>query len=99
MLDRRNPQGCSLTYALTAYDAHIQSGRALHTDITAFLLARGANPLRQHNGVPTVAETETRGHWPAAEIMRAWIDRGQTKASNMTVCSLRRDTTADEGKV
>ena len=27
-------------------DGHVQSGEALHVDVTAFLLARGADPLR-----------------------------------------------------
>jgi hypothetical protein len=41
--------------------------------------ARGADPLR--SGLPAVAEAETRGHWLAAEIMRAWIRRGQHPAA------------------
>jgi uncharacterized protein len=59
------------------YDAHTQSGQSLHADITAFLLARGAAPLRTHDGIPVVVEAEIRGHWLAAEIMRAWIGRDQ----------------------
>ena len=59
------------------HDSHVQTGGPLHADLTAFLLARGANPLRPFNGVTAVAEAEIRGHWVAAEIMRAWIGRGR----------------------
>jgi hypothetical protein len=58
-------------------DGHTQTGLPLHADVTAFLLARGADPSRPRNGIPVVAETEIRGHWLAAEIMRAWIGQGQ----------------------
>ena len=57
------------------HDGHVQTGGPLHTDVTAFLLARGANPLRHTDGIPIVEEAEMRGHWLAAEIMRAWITR------------------------
>jgi hypothetical protein len=53
------------------HDGHVQAGGPLHADVTAFLLVRGADPLRPFNGIPAVAEGETRGHWLAAEIMRA----------------------------
>ena len=46
--------------------------------MTAFLLARGADPLRPCNGMTVVAEAEIHGHWLAAEIMRAWTGRGRT---------------------
>ena len=55
---------------------HVQAGGPLHADVTAFLLARGADPLLPFNGVPVFAEAEIRGHWLAAEIMRAWIKTG-----------------------
>jgi hypothetical protein len=54
------------------HDSHIQTGGPPHADLTAFLLARGADPLRQCNGVTPIADAEIRGHWLAAEIMRAW---------------------------
>jgi hypothetical protein len=57
------------------HDGHVQTGAPLHVDVTAFLLARGADPLRRTNGMPVVEEAEIRGHWLAAEIMRSWIDR------------------------
>jgi hypothetical protein len=72
-----------LRHAISAeYDIHARTGQPLHADVTAFLLARGADPLRQRSGLPVVVEAETRGHWLAAEIMRAWIRRGQHPAAN-----------------
>jgi hypothetical protein len=62
------------------HDSHVQSGQPLHVDVTAFLLARGADPLRECNGVAAVAEAESCGHWLAASIMRAWIVRGRLTA-------------------
>jgi uncharacterized protein len=59
------------------HDGHVQTGGPLHADVTAFLLARGADPMRLCNGVAAVQQAEIRGHWLAAEIMRAWIKRGQ----------------------
>jgi hypothetical protein len=56
-------------------DGHLQTGGPLHVDVTAFLLARGADPTRPCNGVPVVAEAEASGHWLAAEVMRAWVGR------------------------
>ncbi|MDQ2874539.1 MAG: ankyrin repeat domain-containing protein [Actinomycetota bacterium] len=60
------------------YDGHVQTGLPLHADVTAFLLARGADPLRVRNGMSALAEAEIRGHWLATEIMLAWIKRGST---------------------
>jgi hypothetical protein len=60
----------------TEIDGHTQTGGPLHADVTAFLLARGAEPLRRCNGIPVVEEAAIRGHWLAAEIMNAWINRG-----------------------
>jgi uncharacterized protein len=57
-------------------DGHVQTGEPLHTDITAFLLARGADPMRRCNGIPVVEEAAILGHWLAAEVMTAWINRG-----------------------
>lgn len=55
------------------HDSHVQTAGPLHADVTAFLLARGADPLRPCNGMTVVAEAEIRGHWLVAEIMQAWI--------------------------
>jgi transposase len=59
------------------HDRHLQTGEPLHADITAFLLARGADPRHRHNGTSVIEEAETRGHWLASVIMHAWISRGQ----------------------
>lgn len=56
-------------------DGHTQTGEPLHVDVTALLLARGADPRRACNGIPAVVEAELRGHWLAVELMHAWIDR------------------------
>ena len=66
-----------LRHAIDAeHDGHLQSGGPLHADVTVFLLARGADPARKGpRGMPAVTEAEIRGHWLAAEIMRAWIER------------------------
>ena len=70
-----------LRHAIDAeHDGHVQTGGPLHADVTAFLLARGADPLRPCNGMTVIAEAEIRGHWLAAEIMRAWIGRGHQTA-------------------
>ena len=61
-------------------DGHVQSDQRhpLHADITAFLLARGADPLRRNpEGVSAIDEAEARGHWLAVELMKAWIGRGR----------------------
>lgn len=63
------------------YDSHVQTSGPLHADVTAFLLARGADPLRPCNGMTVIAEAETCGHWLAAQIMQAWIRRGQNPAA------------------
>ncbi|GAB1644334.1 ankyrin repeat domain-containing protein [Krasilnikovia sp. MM14-A1259] len=57
------------------HDGHVQTGEPLHADVTAFLLARGADPLRRYNGMPVVEEAAICGHWLAVEIMNAWINR------------------------
>src|SRR5437773_7633734 len=60
----------------TELSGHAQTGQPLHADVTAFLLARGADPLRRCNGMPVVEEAAIRGHWLAAEIMGGWIANG-----------------------
>ena len=63
------------------HDSHVQSGEPLHADTTAFLLARGADPLRACNGMTVIDEAGIRGHWLAAQIMQAWTRRGQNPAT------------------
>jgi len=55
---------------------HASAGESLHADITAYLLARGANPRRRNPaGTPAGLEARQAGHWLAAEIMDAWTRR------------------------
>lgn len=77
--DVEDDDGCGWTLLRHAIDieidGHVQTGKPLHVDVTAFLLARGADPTRPCNGVPAIVEAETRGHWLAAEVMRTCIAR------------------------
>jgi hypothetical protein len=66
------------------HDGHVQTGQPLHADVTAFLLARGADPLHQSNGISVVEEAATRGHWLAADIMRGWINQGSAAHPSLT---------------
>ncbi|NUW45001.1 ankyrin repeat domain-containing protein [Nonomuraea rhodomycinica] len=54
-------------------DGHVQTGEPLHVDVTAYLLARGADPLASspRHGTP-LHQAESRRHWLAVEIIRAW---------------------------
>jgi uncharacterized protein len=54
---------------------HASMGEPLHADMTAFLLARGANPHEDRTG--TAAEAELLGYWLAAEIISAWAKRAE----------------------
>lgn len=63
------------------HDSHVQTGEPLHADVTAFLLARGADPLRSCNGMTVIAEAETCGHWLAVQIMQAWTRQRQNTAA------------------
>jgi uncharacterized protein len=57
------------------HDGHLQTGEPLHADVTTFLLVRGADPQRLGaDGTSPLHDVETRGHWLATEIIRAWID-------------------------
>ena len=62
-------------------DASNRPGVSLHVDITAFLLARGADPTRKsHQGRGLSAEhmAFVEGHWLAMELFEAWKrERGQ----------------------
>jgi hypothetical protein len=47
----------------------------LHVDVTAFLLARGADPDRLSGGGTGVSARHmalVRGHWLADELFKAW---------------------------
>jgi hypothetical protein len=54
---------------------HASTDEPLHADMTAFLLARGANPHEDRTG--TAGEAELLGHWLAAEIISAWAKRAE----------------------
>ena len=57
-------------------DSAAQTGGALHVDITALLVARGADPLGPDmQGMTPLESAESRGHWLATELMRALLSR------------------------
>jgi uncharacterized protein len=52
---------------------HAIAVEPVHADMTALLLARGADPHRPSSaGTTPLDDAETRGHWLAVEIIRAW---------------------------
>jgi uncharacterized protein len=56
-------------------DGSTQTGDALHVDVTAYLLARGADPTRRSGGGRgTSAEHMAlwRGHWLATALIESW---------------------------
>ncbi|MDT0266075.1 ankyrin repeat domain-containing protein [Streptomyces sp. DSM 44915] len=55
-------------------DGSLQRGTPLHVDMTAFLLARGADPTRRSTSTGLTAEEGARilGHWLATELFEAW---------------------------
>ena len=54
-------------------DGATQTGQPLHVDVTAFLLARGADSTP--GGSDLAVDAELRGHWLAAELINAWRRR------------------------
>lgn len=69
-----------LTLLLHAIDVEIdgatQTGKPLHVDTTALLLARGADPLcRGRPAADALMMAELRGHWLAVELIRARTSR------------------------
>ena len=62
-----------------AQNAPVMTWSSAHLAVEQQDLARGADPLRPLNGMPVVAEAEIRGHWLAAEIMRAWTGRAASQ--------------------
>jgi uncharacterized protein len=63
------------------HTAHVQHGDPLHVDMTALLLARGADPHHLRNGTSIETEAELLGHWLAAEVIRAWKPANPEPAS------------------
>ena len=57
-------------------DGHNQTGDPLHVDVTAFLLARGADPSISVDGGQTPFQMAfSRGHWLAVTLMEAISSR------------------------
>lgn len=59
-------------------DGHARTGGSPHVDTTAYLLARGANPLRRSSTGRDGSAWElaiARDHWPACELFAAWLNR------------------------
>lgn len=57
-------------------DSHNQSGKTLHVDATAILLAFGADPRRRSSegkGVSAEHFAFTSGHWLATGLIGAWL--------------------------
>jgi hypothetical protein len=60
-------------------DGHTQTGVPLHVDATAYLLARGADPLASSvgGGVGSgLHMARVGGHWLAVSLMEAFAARG-----------------------
>ncbi|EMD29689.1 hypothetical protein C791_3048 [Amycolatopsis azurea DSM 43854] len=56
-------------------DSHTQTGEPLHVDVTAYLLARGADPKRPSNGGCGVTAEHMAfvdGHWLATALFERW---------------------------
>ncbi|MDT3439084.1 MULTISPECIES: ankyrin repeat domain-containing protein [unclassified Pseudofrankia] len=57
-------------------DAHALTGEPLHVDMTAYLLARGADPRRRGeggNGISARHMAVSSGHWLATCLIDEWI--------------------------
>lgn len=59
-------------------DGHAQTGEPLHVDVTAYLLARGADPLASSS--PSVGSAlhmaRLNGHWLAVAVIEAHLPQG-----------------------
>ncbi|MEW9549702.1 ankyrin repeat domain-containing protein [Nonomuraea sp. NPDC050783] len=57
-------------------DSHAQTGDRLHVDMTALLLANGADPRRRSHGGRGVSAEHfalVNRHWLAARLIEAWL--------------------------
>nr|WP_228473508.1 ankyrin repeat domain-containing protein [Streptomyces calidiresistens] len=57
-------------------DGHVQTGKPLHVDTTAYLLSRGADPRRRSGGGSGISAEHmafVEGHWLALSLIREWI--------------------------
>lgn len=62
----------------TELDGHVQTGQPLSVSLTAYLLARGADPRRKsHGGHGLSAEhlAFVNNHWMATALFEAWYAR------------------------
>lgn len=59
-------------------DGHTQTGEPLHVDVTAYLLARGADPLASPlaSGAGSALHmAQIAGHWLAVSLIDAFVER------------------------
>jgi hypothetical protein len=82
--DVEDPDQHGFTLLLHAIDVEVdgatQTGGPLHVDTTALLLARGADPAQPDAAGQTPLDmATTRGHWLAAELLRAWTARNHLR--------------------
>ena len=64
-------------------DVANQQDEPVHVDMTAFLLARGADPLAaSEDGTTPLSFAQERGHWLAVELFNAWLRRNRTPAAS-----------------
>ena len=75
--DIEDPDFQGMTLLLHAVDGEgdgaLQTGTAAHVDMTAFLLARGADPrAAMHDGETPLSLARHYGHWLAVELLEAW---------------------------
>ncbi|MFB6720065.1 ankyrin repeat domain-containing protein [Kribbella sp. NPDC056345] len=59
-------------------DGHTQTGEPLHVDVTAYLLARGADPLASpatDGGAWALHMAQVGGHWLAVSLIEAFVER------------------------
>ncbi|HET9140065.1 ankyrin repeat domain-containing protein [Actinophytocola sp.] len=57
-------------------DGHVQTGLPLHVDVTAYLLARGADPRRRSDrgtGVSAEHLARVSRHWLATCLIEEWL--------------------------
>ncbi|MEU0077659.1 ankyrin repeat domain-containing protein [Micromonospora tulbaghiae] len=61
-------------------DGHVQTGGPLHVDVTAYLLARGADPYTSPvggSGASALHMAQLGGHWLAVSLIEAFAQRRQ----------------------
>jgi hypothetical protein len=58
-------------------DGHVQTGEPLHVDVTAYLLARGADPFASPGGGSALHMARVGGHWLAVTLIEAFVGGGE----------------------